>query len=53
MLLAAYLVGMSYILASTSKNDSFLKSLYFYTITMTTVGLGDIAIIGKELLYVN
>ncbi|KAL5261844.1 hypothetical protein ACHWQZ_G007521 [Mnemiopsis leidyi] len=45
IMLVAYLMIMSYILASSNTNDSFLKSLYFYTITMTTVGLGDIAVI--------
>ena len=47
-MLVAYLVIMSGILANSNKNDNFLKSLYFYTITMTTVGLGDIAVIGES-----
>lgn len=42
-----YLVIMSLILSGSNPNDSFLKSLYFYVITMTTVGLGDIAVIGE------
>ena len=46
-MLMAYLVIMSSILANSNENDTFLKSLYFYTITMTTVGLGDIAVIGE------
>ena len=47
VMLVAYLMIMSFILANSNTNDSFLKSLYFYTITMTTVGLGDIAVIGE------
>ncbi|KAL5261843.1 hypothetical protein ACHWQZ_G007520 [Mnemiopsis leidyi] len=45
LMLVAYLVIMSLMLANSNANDTFLKSLYFYTITMTTVGLGDIAVI--------
>ena len=47
LMLVTYLVIMSGVLANSNENDTFLKSLYFYTITMTTVGLGDIAVIGR------
>ena len=51
LMLVAYLVIMSLMLANSNANDTFLKSLYFYTITMTTVGLGDIAVIGESLRF--
>lgn len=50
-MLIAYLVIMAFLLSNSNENDTFIKSLYFYTITMTTVGLGDIAVIGQYNIF--
>lgn len=43
--LMVYLIIMSYQMRETNQDDSFIKSFYFYVITMTTVGIGDITLV--------
>lgn len=46
LMLLIYLTIMSWrMTAANSENDPLLKSFYFYVITMTTVGMGDIAMV--------
>ena len=41
-----YIVSMGlFMWLSNRENDTLLKSMYFYIVTMTTIGFGDIAII--------
>ncbi|KAL5270143.1 hypothetical protein ACHWQZ_G001017 [Mnemiopsis leidyi] len=43
MLLGNYIGVLSYIMTITDSTDTFLSCFYFYTITLSTVGLGDMA----------
>ncbi|KAL5257692.1 hypothetical protein ACHWQZ_G012571 [Mnemiopsis leidyi] len=48
--LCIYILTMSTILHMYSKDDSMIDSLYFYVITLTTTGIGDISMVDHNAL---
>eukprot|EP00116_Pleurobrachia_bachei_P014346 sb/3474608/ len=51
LFLFAYLLIMATLMhLNNPENDSFVQSLYFYVISMTTVGFGDITLIDHTVL---
>ncbi|KAL5270146.1 hypothetical protein ACHWQZ_G001020 [Mnemiopsis leidyi] len=43
VILGAFVLGLSWLLHKTNEYDSFLACSYFYLMTLTTVGTGDIS----------